>query len=163
MTNELFVGIADMRVSDDTSAMLVTYALGSCIGVSIYDPVARVGGLLHFMLPKAGISETRTAKAKKNPYMFADTGVPLLFQEAYKYGADKRRMVIKIAGGAQINDLTGRNIGKQNYMALREIFQENYLLIHEEDVGGNLPRTMELTLATGRVYIKMPGNKAREL
>ncbi|MEW6326040.1 MAG: chemotaxis protein CheD [Thermodesulfobacteriota bacterium] len=163
MANELFIGVADMRVSNDPSAILITYALGCCIGVSIYDPVARVGGLLHFMLPKAGVSKTRTAKAKKNPYMFADTGVPLLFQEAYKYGADKGRMVIKIAGGAQIKDSTGLNIGKQNYMALREIFQENDVLIHKEDVGGNVPRTMGLDLDTGRVYIKVLGGKAREL
>lgn len=166
LANELFVGVADMRVSNDPSAILITQALGCCIGVSVYDPVARVGGLLHFMLPKAGISKTRTDKAKKNPYMFADTGVPLLFQEAYKYGADKGRMVIKIAGGARIRNSTGLfnfNIGKHNYVALREIFQENDVPIHEEDVGGNVPRTMGLELATGRVYIKVLGRKAREL
>jgi chemotaxis protein CheD len=92
--------------------------------------------------------------------------VPLLFQEAYKYGADKGRMVIKIAGGARIRNSTGLfnfNIGKHNYVALREIFQENDVPIHEEDVGGNVPRTMGLDLATGRVYIKVLGRKAREL
>lgn len=166
LANELFVGVADMRVSNDPSAILITQALGCCIGVSVYDPVARVGGLLHFMLPKAGASKTRTAKAKKNPYMFADTGVPLFFQEAYRYGADKKRMVIKIAGGAQIRNLTGLfnfNIGKHNYVAIREIFQENDVLIHEEDVGGNVPRTMRLEIATGRVCLEVPNRPAREL
>ena len=80
----LIVGVSDMKVSNDREAILITYSLGSCIGVAIYDSVARVGGLLHYMLPESGLDQE---KARKNPYMFADTGIPALFKAAYKLGA----------------------------------------------------------------------------
>ena len=161
MAGKLVVGIADMCVSKDPSAVLVTYSLGSCIGVSIYDPVVKVGGLLHLMLPESKIAPD---KAEKNPCMFADTGVPLLFKEAYKYGADKKRMIIKIAGGSQVMDASGFfNIGKRNYMALRKIFWENDVLINKEDIGGNVNRTMRLEIGTGRVYLKVSDSGEIEL
>ena len=74
------VGMADCQVSNSRDQVLVTYALGSCIAVAIHDPVAGVGGMLHYMLPESAISP---AKAGENPYMFADTGIPLLFRRAY--------------------------------------------------------------------------------
>ena len=73
----LVVGVSDMKVSDDSDAVLVTYSLGSCIGIAVWDSVVRVGGLLHFMLPDSTIDP---AKAKKNPHMFADSGIPALFK-----------------------------------------------------------------------------------
>ena len=75
------VGVADMKVSNDQEQMLVTYSLGSCIGVAIYDPVARVGGMLHYMLPESSLDRR---KAQKNPSMFGDTGIPFLFKSSYK-------------------------------------------------------------------------------
>ena len=95
----LTVGVGDCRVSADLDCELVTYALGSCIAVAIYDPEARVAGLLHFMLPDSTLSH---AKANRNPYIFADTGIPLLFRRAYEYGAERRRLVIRLVGGAQV-------------------------------------------------------------
>ena len=161
MASKLVVGIADMCVSKDPSAILITYSLGSCIGVSIYDPVVKVGGLLHLMLPESKIVPD---KAEKNPCMFADTGVPLLFKEAYKYGADKKRIIIKIAGGAQVMDASGFfNIGKRNYMALRKIFWKNDVLISKEDIGGNVNRTMRLEIGTGCVYLKVSDRGEIEL
>lgn len=97
----LIVGVGDCRVSSDPESVLVTYALGSCIAVMIHDPVARVGGLLHFMLPESGMDR---AKAQLNPFMFADSGIPLLFHGAYELGAEKRRLVVTAAGGAQMMD-----------------------------------------------------------
>lgn len=94
----VIVGIADCQISADPESVLVTYALGSCIAVAIYDPAARVAGMLHFMLPESGIDP---GKARERPFMFADTGVPLLFRRAYELGADKKRMVVRVAGGAQ--------------------------------------------------------------
>ena len=82
----LTVGVSDMKVSNDPGAVLVTYSLGSCIGIAIYDSVVRVGGLLHFMLPE---SKLNLDKAKTTPCMFADTGIPALFKAAYKLGAKK--------------------------------------------------------------------------
>lgn len=158
---KLIVGIADMKVANDPSATLVTYSLGSCIGVAIYDPAIRVGGLLHFMLPESQID---LQKAQKNPWMFADTGVPHLFKEAYKFGAEKRRMQVKIAGGSQILDDSGFfNIGKRNYMALRKIFWTNGVLIHAEDIGGNVNRTVSLELLSGKVSVKISGDGVKEL
>ena len=158
---KIIVGVADLGISNDPGHTLVTYALGSCIGVAIYDPVAQVGGLLHYMLPDSSLDPE---KAQKNPFMFADTGIPLLFKEAYKLGADKKRMVIKVAGGSQLLDDSGQfNIGKRNYMALRKIFWTNGVLIHGEAVGGNSNRTVRLELQTGTVWVKTAGYGEGEL
>ena len=79
----LTVGVGDCKVSDVAEAALATYALGSCIGLAIYDPVAKVGGLLHFMLPESSLNPE---KASEYPFMFADTGIPQLFHAAYRLG-----------------------------------------------------------------------------
>jgi chemotaxis protein CheD len=160
-TMKMIVGIADMKVTNDTNATLVTYSLGSCIGVAIYDPVVKVGGLLHFMLPDSQID---LHKAEKNPWMFADTGVPGLFLEAYQLGAEKRRMRVKIVGGAQILDDSGYfNIGKRNCMTLRKIFWKNNVLVNAEEVGGEVNRTVSLEISSGRVWVKTSGNGIKEI
>jgi chemotaxis protein CheD len=146
------VDIADLAVSQDPGAQLITYSLGSCIGVAIYDPVAKVGGLLHYMLPEGAVSPE---KAKTNPAMFCDTGVPKLFRAAYELGAVKKRLVVKIAGGSQLLDDKGTfNIGKRNYVALRKIFWKNGVMIDAEDVGGSTSRTMKVDVSTGVVTLK---------
>lgn len=151
-TKTMIVDIADMAVSKDPGALLITYSLGSCIGISIWDPVAKVGGLLHYMLPESTISPD---KAQSNPYMFADLGIPLLFKKAYTLGADKKRIVVKAAGAAQLMDQKGVfNIGKRNHLALRKILWRNNVIIEKEDVGGFEGRTMKLEVATGKVLIK---------
>jgi len=155
------VGIADMKVSKDPTATLVTHSLGSCIGLAVYDPVAGVGGLLHYMLPG---SDLDPEKAKENPLMFADTGIPHLFKACYKLGAEKKRMVCKVAGGSQIMDASGTfNIGKRNYTALRKIFWRNNVLVDAEDVGGACNRTMWLEIATGALKLKVSGKGFRTL
>jgi chemotaxis protein CheD len=141
--------------------VLVTYALGSCIAVAIHDPVAGVGGLLHYMLPESAISP---AKAGGNPYMFADTGIPLLFRRAYEYGAEKRRLVVRVAGGAQVMDSEGIfNIGKRNYLALRKVLWKAGVLVQAEDVGGNVPRTVRLEVGSGRFWLRGAGSAEWEL
>ena len=157
----LIVGMGAMQVSNDPSVTIVTYALGSCIGVTIYDPATKVGGLLHYMLPE---SSTNPGKAKENPYMFADTGIPLLFKEAYSLGGEKRRMQVKVVGGAQLLDDSGYfNIGKRNYMALRKILWTNNVLIRAEEVGGQVNRTVRLEVATGKIWVKNSGKGEEEL
>ncbi len=146
------VDIADFAVSNDPRATLVTYSLGSCIGVAIWDPEAKVGGLLHYMLPESAISPD---KAKANPAMFADTGVPALFRAAYELGAAKKRLVVRVAGGSQLLDDNGTfNIGKRNYVMLRKIFWKNGILIEKEDVGGSISRTLRLRCSEGRLTLK---------
>ncbi len=153
----LVVDIADYKVTDDPKAELITYSLGSCIGVAIWDPVARVGGLLHYMLPDSTVSR---GKAENNPAMFADTGIPLLFRSAYKLGAEKKRLVVKVAGGSTLLDDHGTfNIGKRNYAALRKLFWKNGVLIDAEHVGGQFSRTMRLSVRTGQCTVRIRGEE----
>ena len=155
------VGVADCQISKSRDQVLVTYALGSCIAVAIHDPVAGVGGLLHYMLPESAISP---AKAGENPYMFADTGIPLLFRRAYEYGAEKRRLVVRVAGGAQVMDSEGIfNIGKRNYLALRKVLWKAGVLVQAGDVGGNVPRTVRLEVGSGRFWLRGAGSAEWEL
>ncbi|MBN2126373.1 MAG: chemotaxis protein CheD [Deltaproteobacteria bacterium] len=157
----LVVGVSDMKVSNDFESVIVTYSLGSCIGIAIYDRVARVGGMLHFMLPDSALDP---AKAQKNPYMFADTGIPLLFKSAYQLGAKKQRMKVIVAGGSQVLDQQGFfNIGKRNYMAVRKIFWKNNVMIDYENVGGNSNRTLKIAVKDGSASLKVSGKGVIEI
>ena len=98
IVRQLTVGVGDCKVSNAPESVLATYALGSCIAIAIYDPVAAVAGLLHFMLP---VSSINPEKAGRNPFIFADTGIPLLLQAAYRLGAKKNRLVVRVVGGAR--------------------------------------------------------------
>lgn len=150
-----------MVVSDGVDEILITYSLGSCIAVTIYDPTVRVGGMLHYMLPE---SQLDSQKARLLPAMFADTGIPLLFKSSYRLGASKSNLIVKVVGGAQILDENGLfNIGKRNYLALRKIFSRNRVAIAAEHVGGNVNRTVSLEMATGRVMLKISGIMEFEL
>ncbi len=151
----IVVGVAEARLSSDPSSYIVTYSLGSCVAICIHDPVAQVGGMLHFMLPDSKLSPE---KAAANPCMFADTGIPLLFREAYRLGADKARIAVKAVGGAQGRDATGLfEIGKRNIIAMRKIFWQNGVILGRSDLGGSIHRTATLEVGTGEVRIKMPG------
>lgn len=158
--SRIIVGIADLKLSGSIDDTLITYALGSCIGVTVYDPKVRVGGLLHFMLPDSSINLN---KAKETPAMFADTGIPLLFKLCYRLGAVKSRMIVKVAGAAKNSGNTDYfQIGQRNITAMRKIFWRNNVLIESEDTGGSLNRTLQLDISTGRVVIKTP-NGFKEL
>ncbi len=151
------VGVADMKVSNNPEDSLITYSLGSCIGLVIYDSIARVGGILHYMLPESSIDK---GKAAARPYMFADSGIPRLFKSAYQLGAAKQRIKIYAAGGAEILDQKGFfNIGKRNYMALKKMFFKNNVIINKQDIGGNVNRTVRIEIATGDIYVKTSGSK----
>ena len=157
----LIVGVSDMKVSDDMEAVLATYSLGSCIGVAIYDAVARVGGLLHYMLPESSLD---LEKANKNPYMFADTGIPALFKAAYKLGAKKQRLKVVVVGGSQILDQKGFfNIGKRNETAVRKMFHRNNVIIDYTDVGGVVNRTIKLAVDNGDVWLRVSGKGEKKI
>ncbi len=150
-----------MKVTNDSEAMLVTYSLGSCLGIVVYDPVATVGGLLHIMLPD-GTDEKGSPKF--NPFKYVDTGVPLLFKEAYKLGAKKNRMVVYVAGGSQILDDSGYfNIGKRNIAALRKLFWKNGVMIDKEHVGGSFSRTVRLYMVNGETTVSIGREKVIRL
>jgi len=151
------VGVADMKISADKSDTLITYALGSCLGITIHDPVADVGGLLHVMLP---LSTIDPAKAEKNPYMFVDTGVPRLFIDCYKAGARKERLLVKVAGGACTNGSEEEDyfqIGKRNFLMLKKLLWRNGVVLKAQDIGGVQSRTMSLEIGSGTVSLKVSG------
>lgn len=157
---DMKVGVGDMKVSNDLTVTLVTHSLGSCIGLAVYDPVEKVGGLLHYMLPDS----TKSTKGKDKPYMFADTGIPLLYKSCYQLGAKKGSMVVKAVGGAQMMAASERfEIGKRNHAAFRKILFRNNVLIKAEDVGGNVGRTVRMNIATGEVVVKVAGKDYKVL
>ncbi len=151
------VGVGDMKVSTQRGDLVITHALGSCLGITVHDPVACVGGLLHVMLP---LSTIDLVKAERNPFMFVDTGVPKLIVECFRAGAQKQRLEIMVAGGANSqngdrNDLF--QIGKRNMIMLRKLLWKNGLLLKSHDVGGGNSRTMSLEIGTGKVMIRSVG------
>ena len=151
------VGVADMKVSGSPGESLITYSLGSCIGLVVYDSAVKVGGILHYMLPESSLD---TEKARMKPYMFADTGIPRLFKAAYQLGAKKPRMKVYVAGGAEILDQSGFfNIGKRNYMALKKMLFRNNVMIDQQNVGGNNNRTVRIEITTGDIFVKTSGAK----
>lgn len=155
----IIVGVSDMQVSNDPDGVLVTYSLGSCIGIAVFDRVARVGGLLHYMLPE---SELDSAKAAATPFMFADTGIPRLFKSVYELGGTKSRMRVIMVGGSQILDQKGFfNIGKRNEMAARKIFHRNNVVIDFADTGGSGNRTIRLAVNDGTCVLKKSGEGER--
>ncbi len=157
----LFVGVSDARLSYEPGASLVTYALASCIGISIYDPVAGVGGLLHYMLPDSRLDPV---KARDNPWMFADTAIPQFFQQAYRMGAEKSRLRVVAAGGARvIHPENSLEIGERNQLAMRRIFRKSGVAIEAEDLGGHEIRTLRLEIGTGRLMVRRDGAIEQEL
>ena len=151
------VGVADMKVSAKRGDLIITHALGSCLGVVVHDSMACVGGMLHVMLP---LSTIDPAKAERSPFMFVDTGFPRLLIECFKAGATKQRLEIRVAGGANshINEEEDFfQIGKRNLVILRKILWKNGLLLESYDVGGSNSRTMSLEIGTGKVTIKSSG------
>ena len=153
----MVVGIADMKITNDPEAVIVTYSLGSCLGMTVWDPVVRVGGMIHIMLPDSQIDQSDMA----NPYKFVNTGIPLLFKESYKFGCQKQRMIVKLTGCSQILDDNGFfNIGQRNLAAARKMLWKNGVLVAAEDVGGNGSRTIRLNVGSGALDITL-GNKER--
>ncbi len=152
MREEIKIGIGDMKVLRQ-SGTLITYALGSCIGITLYDPVIKLGGLLHIMLPKAGDQGAAT------PFKFADTGIREMIRKMAAYGGISRRYVCKIAGGAQMFQMTGPigNIGERNIASVREELAAQQIRIQGEDVGKNYARTMLMDVSTGAVKIRTMG------
>lgn len=151
------VEIADLKVSSNPSAVLITYALGSCIAVIVYDPVMKAGGMIHYMLP---LSESSPEKAKERPAMFADTGIPLLFHSLYALGCKKQDLIVKVTGGGSLYDDNGHfAIGQRNYTILRKMFWKAGVMITAEDVGGTKSRTARLFLDSGRCTVTSSGEE----
>lgn len=155
MAARLIVGVSDAKYASGPGRDLVTYALGSCVGVAIFDPVSEVGAMLHAMLPQSSLAPE---KATANPYMFVDTGVPLLFKEAYRKGASKDRLRVYAAGGAHVGagggpETDSFQIGRRNVTILRKLLWKNGVLLTGHDLGGETWRTITLRMDSGEFQI----------
>ena len=141
--------------------VLITYALGSCIGVSFYDPMIKLGALLHIMLPE------KSGAKDGNVFKFADTGIRETLRKLTAFGGSKSRMVCKIAGGAKMFEMKGSgglgNIGERNSQNVKRILMAEGLRVTSEDVGANYARTMLLDVATGNVYVRSAGKPEKML
>ncbi|NLF25767.1 MAG: chemotaxis protein CheD, partial [Deltaproteobacteria bacterium] len=138
---------------------LVAPSLGSCLGVAAYDQRRKTGGLIHCFLPS---SHADPEKAKERPATYVDTGVSLMLQTLFSGGANKRDIIISVAGGASINDAKGIfEIGSRNFTVLRKLLWKNNLLLSASDVGGEYSRTVMLCIASGEVWVKKNGETSR--
>jgi chemotaxis protein CheD len=151
----LLVGMADFAVIQNQSTLLCTHPLGSCLGVGIYDPVAKVGGVLHSLLPESQIDPPRAAA---RPGMFLDTGVAAMLAQAGQLGAKMENLSVCVAGGARILDETSYfNIGHRNFEVLTGLLAGLGLKLHAQEVGGLSNRSLQLNTATGEVRLKISG------
>lgn len=152
MADLIKVGMADYKVGRSPST-LISYGLGSCIGVSLYDPQRKIGGLLHIMLP-----DSTQARFSDNPAKFADTGIPLMINDVIALGASRSRLVAKIAGGAQMfafsNATDIMRVGTRNAETCKQILKKNGIKVIAEDTGGNYGRTVSIDLSTGSYKVK---------
>ena len=159
--NRFMVAMADLMVSQDQSLTLCTFPLGACLGIAIYDPVIKVGGILHSMLPDSSIGPKRAAA---RPGMFLDTGLARLLANAEALKVKKENLLVYVAGASEILDeTTFFNLGKRNYTVLAGLLARHGVTIYAEDVGGRANRTMQLNLATGEVRVKIPGQARTKL
>lgn len=155
--SKITVDISDMKLSSTEDDVIVTYSLGSCVGVTLYDPLAGVGGMIHCMLP---LSKIDPEKARLKPYMFVDTGVVAMLGELYAMGAQRQNIIAKVAGaGSPLGREETFRIGQRNYTILRKLLWKNNILIDKEDVGGSKARTLYLYMADGRTTVKSEGQE----
>jgi chemotaxis protein CheD len=150
------VVVSDMKIAKNGD-ILVTHALGSCLGLTVWDPELRIGGLLHAMLP---LSKINKEKAAANPYMFVDTGVPTLFRQLYDQGAQKTRLVVKAAGcGNPLGKNEMFKIGERNHTLLKKLLWKNNVMLAAEDCGGTKSRTVYFNVTNGEVTISSGGTE----
>ena len=146
MADKLIVGIADMKMAKG-DGMLVTYALGSCIGICLYDPLPKLGALVHIMLP-LNLETGRT-----HPLKYADTGIRDTLRQMVLRGANKSRITAKIAGGAKMFDVSGSsslgNIGQRNIESVRIVLKKEGVRLLKEYVGGSVARTLLFDVSNG--------------
>ncbi len=159
MNEMIKVGMADLNVCSSPKA-LTTLGLGSCVGIVLFDPIRRIAGLVHVMLPDSTKIINNENKAK-----FADTGIDALISEMTKIGADRRVLIAKIAGGAQMFAFGNNNemmrIGDRNVEATKVKLQQLGIMIKAEDTGLNYGRTIEFYPETGMLLIKSVGKELK--
>ena len=160
-TTTLMVGLGEVKTTQDPAEVLTCLGLGSCVGVGMYDPVAKVAGMAHIVLPSS------EGKPEKAGGKYADTAVPLLLEMMLKRGAIKSRVVVKITGGAQISKAKGLGdafqIGERNVEAVQAAFDANSMRIKGSDTGGHHGRTMRFSLDTGQTLVTTAGKEIQQI
>ena len=155
MGNVIKVGMADLNIAKAPDS-LTTLGLGSCIGLTLYDPIAKVGGLVHYMLP-----DSTKLKNNSNIAKFGDTGIRELYNKMIANGASPSRMVAKIAGGAKMFEVSGLsnvgNVGERNAEEAKIMLKELKIRLIAEDTGLNYGRTVVLDCENGNYIIKAVG------
>jgi len=151
---ELVVGIGELKESKNPQGVIVTYALGSCLGITCYDPVSRVGGMLHAMLGDSkAVHQGTVVRAT-----YLDTGVPDLIQQVIDLGGNPGAFQFKVFGGAQtIQAADYFSIGTKNIRTMEAIATQLRLQITVWEVGGNQNRTIRFCLRDGSVKLRTPG------
>jgi chemotaxis protein CheD len=148
------VGTGQFAVSTDPDDTLITYGLGGALGITAYDRVARVGGLVHALTP---VTALHVDEAQRWPSRFVETGVSRMLDAMYARGARKDRVEIRAAGGART---PGPDecfaIGRRNVVALKKVLWQRGMLIRTHDVGGPVTRTLSLCIEDGRVEVDTP-------
>lgn len=161
MNNIIKVGMADLQ-SSRHPCILTTLGLGSCVGIALYEPVRKVVGLAHIMLPSS-----QQAKNNSNIAKFADTAIARLVEDMTAIGASRSHIVAKLAGGAQMfsfNDASEMlRIGARNVSASKEMLQLLRIPIIAEDTGGNYGRTIEISSEYGKLMIRTIGHGVKEI
>lgn len=153
METKLTIGIADMKMAMGTG-ILVTYALGSCIGICLRDPQLKLGAMIHIMLP------LNMEAGRTNTMKYADTGIRETVKMMVAKGASRARLVAKLAGGAKMFEVNGGslgNIGQRNIESVHLNLKREGIQILKEDVGGSVARTLLFDVATGTGYIRSYG------
>jgi chemotaxis protein CheD len=148
----LVIGIGEFAVSNRPGDVIVTHALGSCIAVCVFDPRAGVAGMLHFLLPESSINPDR---ARCQPGVFADTGIPLLLDAASEYGLSKKRAIVTLVGGAEMTQQTASSFatGRRNALAAKNVLWRAGVFVSGQEIGGSGARTLYLSVADGRMEV----------
>ena len=147
-----------MKISGDDSDMLITYALGSCLGIAVYDFNLKRAGLLHCMLPDSSLDRN---KAAGNPYMYVDSGMKVLLDNFYRNGSLKKNLIIRVAGGSSSKENEEEDffqIGRRNFVSLRKYLWNEGMMLKAYEVGGYGARTVTLEVENGKMLIKSKGS-----
>lgn len=156
MGNVIKVGMADLNICKSPD-IITTLGLGSCIGLTFYDPVTKVGGMVHYMLP-----DSTKVRNNGNIAKFADTGIEQLLKKVIAAGASRQRLVAKMAGGAKMFEVNGGslgNIGQRNIESVHTILRQEGIRLTAEDVGGKVARTLLFDVASGQGCIRSYGRQ----
>lgn len=158
MSSEVNVGISDMKIVNIPKG-LISYALGSCVGICVIDKSAQIAGMVHIMLPYNNNSDIT------NVFKYADTGITEMIKQMEQLGGRRLRMIAKIAGGARMFEIKSSssigNIGERNIAATRETLQKLKIKLFAEDVGENYGRTIIFDSNTGKLSIKSFGKNLK--